>query len=389
MKILLGVPEFPPFNIGGGGYVFEELARAYTDLGHEVVVVYGYYPNKNFFSKIVKHKSRDITCYQVPEIPIPFGAKYLRTVMPPTPIALFQLSRILETEKPDIAHIHGYGHMYIDYLAFLLKRKGIKYIFTNHGFPKVPKAKGGIALILWKIYQYVVAERVNYGAESITCVSAHTKGEYVNKILLDKTKVISNGIRLNSQQGKKVTRTSLGITNNKLLLLSVGRMAKYKGYHEVVGVLKKSPNAVYLIAGEDAGYKNKILDLASRLGVGNQLFFAGHIPNKDINGYYSMADVVVIPSEVESFGLVGLEALKNKKCVITSGAEGLDYLKESTNVYFYNNNEDLSKLINTKLIFKNEDFINKYCWKIIAQEYLTCLKDTDRISRLAEAVSNL
>jgi glycogen synthase len=50
MKILLGVPEYPPHNIGGGGEIFRQLAKNYLELGHEVVVVYGYYPNRDMFA---------------------------------------------------------------------------------------------------------------------------------------------------------------------------------------------------------------------------------------------------------------------------------------------------------------------------------------------------
>jgi glycogen synthase len=45
MKILLCVPEYPPYHIGGGGEVYKNLAEYYHDQGNQVVVVYGFYPS--------------------------------------------------------------------------------------------------------------------------------------------------------------------------------------------------------------------------------------------------------------------------------------------------------------------------------------------------------
>jgi len=47
MKILLGVPEYPPYNVGGGGEVFKKIAEGFRALGHEVIVLYGYYNTKS------------------------------------------------------------------------------------------------------------------------------------------------------------------------------------------------------------------------------------------------------------------------------------------------------------------------------------------------------
>ena len=54
MRILLGVPEFPPHHIGWWGVVFESLAKEYQKLWHDVLVISGDYTKNNIFSLLVE-----------------------------------------------------------------------------------------------------------------------------------------------------------------------------------------------------------------------------------------------------------------------------------------------------------------------------------------------
>jgi glycogen synthase len=95
MKILLAVPEYPPYHIGGGGEVYKNLAENYSKLGHDVVVIYGYYPSKSWFFNIKVYEKNNIKFYQIPEIPHPKNYPFLRTVMPPNLNSFWNCSIIL------------------------------------------------------------------------------------------------------------------------------------------------------------------------------------------------------------------------------------------------------------------------------------------------------
>lgn len=80
MRILLGVPEFPPHHIGWWGAVFEALAHEYVKLWHEVMVVYGNYDTRTWFEKIKEYFKDGIYFVQVPLIPTPGFLPFLKTV---------------------------------------------------------------------------------------------------------------------------------------------------------------------------------------------------------------------------------------------------------------------------------------------------------------------
>ncbi len=103
----------------------------------------------------------------------------------------------------------------------------------------------------------------------------------------------------------------------KRVVITVSRLIPRKG-HDVVlqalpQVLKKVPNAVYLIVG-DGPQEAHLRSLADSLGLQNSVRFAGSIPNAETVDYYHASDVFVMPNrrmsngDIEGFGLVFLEA---------------------------------------------------------------------------------
>jgi hypothetical protein len=64
MKILLGVPEYPPFNVGGGGEVFKKIAEGFRDAGNEVVVIYGFYGSSSILDSIEYYTQDKIFFYK-------------------------------------------------------------------------------------------------------------------------------------------------------------------------------------------------------------------------------------------------------------------------------------------------------------------------------------
>lgn len=114
----------------------------------------------------------------------------------------------------------------------------------------------------------------------------------------------------------------------KKVLLTMGRLAaheRYKGVDEVLelmpSLLQKLPELVYLIVGD--GDDRARLELKARqLGVANQVIFAGYILNEDKQAHYRLADVYVMPSRGEGFGIVFLEAMASGIPVVASKLDG-------------------------------------------------------------------
>ncbi len=377
MKILLCVPEYPPYHIGGGGEVFKNLAENYKKLGHDVTVIYGYYPTKSWWEDIKKYNENGIKFYQIPEIPYPKLFPYLRTVMPCNFKVLLKLVYIMKNERPDVVHIHGYGHLFIDYLGIICGKLKIRFVFTNHGYPKIPYKNKFIA-ILWNIYKNIIGERINRNAYKITCISEFTKNEY-DKRYINKLVIIPNGIDLEyykyTDNDINSLRNKFNIKNEKILL-SVGRITEYKGFQNILTILNQIPNIKYIIVGEDQDYKNVLDIIIKNKNIKDKVIFTGKVDRNKLDLLYQLSDLVVIPSEVESFGLVGLESLKNKRCIISSGVQGLKYLKNSKNVYEFKTQQELINLLKKNIKYRDEYFIENFNWKEISIDYVKILTYT-------------
>jgi phosphatidylinositol alpha-1,6-mannosyltransferase len=125
-------------------------------------------------------------------------------------------------------------------------------------------------------------------------------------------------------------RRSLGI-DDRPVLLTVGRLVRRKGIDTVLealpGVLRRVPEAVYVIAG-DGPDRERLESLARELNVYEHTRFAGRVPHDDLNDYYNACDVFVltartVPPSVEGFGIVFLEANACEKPVIGSRSGGI------------------------------------------------------------------
>jgi phosphatidylinositol alpha-1,6-mannosyltransferase len=100
----------------------------------------------------------------------------------------------------------------------------------------------------------------------------------------------------------------------KKVLLSISRMGiadRYKGQDRIIAALPairvRHPDGVFLIGGDGEDVL-RLKRLAIEAGVGEHVRFLGHVPSADLVDYYRCADVFVMPSTKEGFGIVFLEA---------------------------------------------------------------------------------
>ena len=121
-----------------------------------------------------------------------------------------------------------------------------------------------------------------------------------------------------------------GIAANDKVLLTLTRLAgkeKYKGYDQVIQAmhdLKARYSSIkYLIAGKcDAAEKKRLQAIISRLGLQDYIIFTGFIPDEELAAYYALADLYIMPSQKEGFGIVFIEAMFYGKPVIAGNMDG-------------------------------------------------------------------
>ena len=133
----------------------------------------------------------------------------------------------------------------------------------------------------------------------------------------EKIGVVPCGVNLDLfyPQNKKAARQLLGFDENTSIALYVGRFDPIKGIDRLlkaVARLRRHQRMQLVVIGGDGPETNEFQNLqrlAHEVGVQDAVTFLGRIEQKKLPPYYSAADVLVIPSHYESFGLVGLESL--------------------------------------------------------------------------------
>lgn len=129
------------------------------------------------------------------------------------------------------------------------------------------------------------------------------------------------------------TRARLGFEPSDRVVLYVGRLERLKGPETLVravAALMSRPGfddvRVLIVGGDSgdgAGERDRVAVLAHRLGIADRLQCLGPVPHDELADLYALADVCVVPSLTESFGLVALEAQASGLPVVAAAVGGL------------------------------------------------------------------
>jgi len=203
----------------------------------------------------------------------------------------------------------------------------------------------------------------------------------------DKLVMIPNGV--NTEEYAKIENEDLRSFRSKFALpeekivLFVGRLVYEKGVHVLVNAAPKvleKVNAKFVIVGN--GYmKEQLSNLVKSMGLAHKVLFAGFVEDEVLRRLQKCADVSVVPSFFEPFGIVALEAMAAKSPVVVSDTGGLSEIVEHdvTGVRVYPNNPDSLTWGITKVLL-DEAYANsiranayrkvqeKYDWNKIAQQ---------------------
>jgi glycosyltransferase involved in cell wall biosynthesis len=190
-------------------------------------------------------------------------------------------------------------------------------------------------------------------ADKILAVSGYTKNTLLEHYGVNESKVnvVYNGI--DSSKYNTEGDISAGLKKMKSLgykiVLFVGRITIMKGpdyfLHAAKQVLEHNPKTIFLIAGS-GDMEAQIMGQAASMGISDKFVFAGFVRGDDLSEAYRAADLFVMPSVSEPFGLVALEALIHKTPVIISRQSGVsEVLKNAMKVDFWDTTEMADKIL--------------------------------------------
>jgi glycosyltransferase involved in cell wall biosynthesis len=213
------------------------------------------------------------------------------------------------------------GHLHFLSAAWLFARiHNIRLALIIHGIDA------------WKPTPHKIANRLAAKVDSLISVSQFSAGKFASwsGFSADRAFVLPNCVdldrfKLQPRDPALVKRYGLASSH---VIMTVGRLEsreRYKGFDEVITamprLLARFPMLKYLIVG-DGSDRARLEALAKRVGISEQVIFAGLIPESEKVGHYNLADAYVMPSAGEGFGIVLIEAAACGLPVIGSLADG-------------------------------------------------------------------
>ncbi|MDR1993907.1 MAG: glycosyltransferase family 4 protein [Nitrososphaerota archaeon] len=228
---------------------------------------------------------------------------------------------------------------------------------------------------------------LTYEAWKVICCSDYMMNhvKYVFGLPNDKLVMVPNGVDTHNYAATidyQTFRSKFALPEEKIVLF-VGRLVYEKGIHILINAVPKilsKVNTKFIIVG--SGYmKEQLLNIVCSMGLEHKVLFEGFLDDTNLMKLQKCADVSVVPSLFEPFGIVALEAMAAGSPVVVSDTGGLAEIVEHdiTGVKVYPNNPDSLAWGITKVLL-DESYAQslrvnayrqvqeKYDWEKIAQD---------------------
>ncbi len=309
MKI--GIVCYPTF--GGSGVVATELGKALSEEGHQVhFITYSQPSRLDFLNENVFYHEVEFRSYPLFEYP-------------PYELALAsKMVSVVKNEKLDLLHVHyAIPHASAAYMA--------KQILKTHGIyiPVVTTLHGTDITLVGKdaSYEPVVTFSINQ-SDGVTSVSEDLKRETYHSFKITRDiEVIPNFIDLEKFKKQKKDHFKKAICpNGESLIVHTSNFRKVKRVNDVISIFnnihKEIPSKLLMIG--DGPERTGAETMAREFGISDAVRFLGK--QDAVEEVLSVADLFLMPSEKESFGLAALEAMACEVPVISTNTGGLPEL---------------------------------------------------------------
>jgi len=345
IKVLMFGWEFPPHTVGGLGKVTYHLSNALADLGVKISLILpirGKSNNlkiiptnlisikgiKTFLTPYLNERSYQYQLEKEAKIYVNLRDEINRFTKRGVEIA--------KQENFDIIHCH-------DWMTFpagieTKKFSGKKLILHVHT-TELDRSCGGCNPFVYNIELNAFEK-----ADKIIAVSNYTKNKIVEGygISKDKIEVVHNAIEFNGEKKNKKSK-------RKKIILFFGRLSLHKGPDYFIRAAKKvldyKKDVLFVMAGSGE-LLPEMIDLSCNLGIGDKILFTGRLKEDEVEKIYEIADLYVLPSVSEPFGITVLEAASNGIPVIISKNCGVkEILNNCLEVDFWDVDEIANKMI--------------------------------------------
>lgn len=355
-KVLMFGWEYPPFLAGGLGIATKNLVEGLASNGVYIDLVLPHYPNietNQYLKYYDVLNSNELNSYYVPTDIAPYslsisnlrlssqkflnlyGNNFLDSVEKYSNFAF----KIAQKNNYDLIHVHDWMTAQAGLIAkTMIKRPLIFHVHATE-FDRTGGSPNDLILEREK-------ECMNV-ADRIIAVSEYTKNTIISNYSIDPNKIDVVYNSINSRKKHKVLRNSINSTDKIVLFL--GRMTYQKNPSVMLEALEKvlrhTKRVKFVFAG-DGDMLDYLINKSIEMGVEDKVVFTGFMDHSDVDKLYSMADVFVMPSISEPFGLTAIEAISNGTPVIMSKQSGVsEIIKNALKIDFWDVDELANQIL--------------------------------------------
>lgn len=324
----IGITVYPTY--GGSGIVGSELGKELAARGHTVHFISSALPTR------LTELNERVRFHEVEMMSYP-----LFEHQPYTLALATKMAKVAETENLDLLHVHyAIPHS----ISAILARESLK---PNRQLPVITTLHGTDITLVGADRSYLPITR--YGivqSDGVTAISHYLKDATKEIFHFDDITVIPNFVCASDYNRHPVDELRKTLApNGEPLLVHVSNFRPVKRPVDCVEilarVLKKVTNARLVMVG-DGSERMNVEHRARCLGIYEKCSFVGKQPN--IVDYLSAADVLLLPSEQESFGLAALEAMACEVPVIASRVGGVPEVVNDGETGFLSEVGDIEKM---------------------------------------------
>jgi glycogen(starch) synthase len=317
MRVLIVSWEYPPVIEGGLGRHVRKLSERLAADGIEVhVLARGLAPEE---------ERHGVAVHRVPEPPFPKDVSaFVRWVS-----AMNTDMRALGLELGDFDLVHSHDWLVADAARAIARRLGRPWLVTVHA-TEYGRHHGWVQHHPQSHIHATERAMIRNADGLITCsrfMRIHVASVF--GVAPARITVIPNGIDprdLEPVAGDLAALRARFAARSDRLVLMVGRLVYEKGFHLALDALapvaKRLRNVRFVIAGTGTA-EAELKRQARRLGLGNRGSFLGWVGDDMLHSLYRVADLCIVPSIYEPFGLVALEAMASGCLCIVADTGGL------------------------------------------------------------------
>lgn len=336
-RVLMFGWEFPPFNSGGLGVACLGLTKALSALGADIIFILPKRLDVRVpWTQLIFAEDLDIVMHTFDSKLTPYlssktyvrdhdreGSIYGEDLF--SEVARYARfgARLGRQERFDIIYAH-------DWLSFgagvAAKRASGKPLIVHVHATEFDRT-GGLNV---NQHVYDIERSGMHAADCVIAVSEYTKRMIIERygIPEEKVRVVYNGIDETTAPSHEYELSRLRTLKRAgfKLVLFLGRITLQKGpdyfLRAAQRVLKYDKNVLFILCGS-GDMEAQMMELAGSLGIANSVFFTGFLHGKERDEIYGAADLFVMPSVSEPFGIAALEAMRIGAPILISKQSGV------------------------------------------------------------------